>query len=102
MKFFNFLEAECYSLDFKVAALTQSGKGLSDDNIKMMIKNYNTIQELESSIKDLETTIELIHDAVASNLTKFPEKAKDIENVYKPRIDWHQEKISEKVGTRIY
>lgn len=67
----------------------------------MMINNYNTIQELESSIKDLETTIELIYDAIASNLSKFPEKTKEIENVYKPRIDWHQGKISEKVDKNL-
>ena len=49
----------------------------------------------------METTIELIHDAVASNLSKMPEKAKEIETVYKPRIDWHQKKISEKVDNSL-
>ena len=66
-----------------------------------MIRTYNTIQELESSIKGLATIIELIHDAVASNLSKMPEKAKEIETVYKPRIDWHQKKISEKVDNSL-
>ena len=47
----------------------------------------------------METTIELIHDAVASNLSKMPEKQK--KSKQKPQIDWHQNKISEKVENNL-
>lgn len=96
-KFFKLLERECYALDFKITAYTGDGKGLSDVQINTIIQGHQQIVELESSIEDNLATVDLVVEAAAANVFKNPEKELEIRQIYEPRLEFLNKKISEKV-----
>ncbi|XP_057310202.1 uncharacterized protein LOC130648181 [Hydractinia symbiolongicarpus] len=99
LKFFNMLESECMNLDIKLAASTAVSKSKNkilsfNDSIAIC----NKIKDCEKTAKDCEEKIGLIHEAIALNILKKPETEQHIKDIYEPRIDFLQRKMTEKTS----
>ena len=51
------------------------------------VKHQSDLQTLKYTIDDCDEKLQLIHDATAVNILETPERTKEIENIYKPRIN---------------
>ena len=80
------LETCCYELDFKVAALTGNGNGLSEDQIKSMSATFKEIRKIDEDIENVEHTITLVHNAIAQNIAIAEHTVDHIHKVYEPRL----------------
>lgn len=91
MKFFNLLESTCKILDIKYNALKE------DQDEENLLAVYSEICDLEKSIEKNQGTIEMIHEAAAIAISKEPENEKNIMAIFKPRIDFYQNTLKNKV-----
>ena len=97
LKFFEMLEKQCYIFDFKIAAKTKSASNIDDVKLQEMIDKYSEVQLLEESAKSITETIELVHEAVATNICRKPEEEDKIRKIYEPRLEFLSTKLNEKV-----
>lgn len=97
LKFFLILETKCYEIDFKVAGMTGNGNGLSLEQIKSMSASFKEIRTLDEEIENVEHTVTLVHNAVAENISKNPDDAEKIQNLYEPRLIHLTNLIKQKV-----
>lgn len=86
LKFFNMLEAECYHIDFDMAVTSGEGKGLTEEQVKAMKDAFDLIRKCEDDMVEIEHTISLIHQAIASHMAENPTNEKEIRKVYEPRL----------------
>ena len=92
LKFFKLFESTCKILDIKYHATKDNNQ--SEEHLLAVC---NEIGELENSIEESHNTIEMIHEAAAVAISKAPEKEDEIMEVFKPRIEFFQEKLRNKV-----
>ena len=98
MKFFNLLEDTCHQIDVKIAGhLALQNKTIDKSAFDEYISQQREIRQLEYIISDLSEKIDLVHDAIATNLIRTPEKEEDIRNMYTPRLKHLQDKKDVKV-----
>lgn len=71
-KFFDLLEEYCYQLDFMIAGSTSQAGGLERSKIDKLGETWQEITLLRQQIRDLDRTINLVHDAIAQNIAKDP------------------------------
>ena len=80
------LESECYHIDFDMAATSGEGNGLSKEQVEQMKSAFDTIRKCEDDMDDIDHTISLIHQAIASYIAEDPESEEEIKKVYEPRL----------------
>lgn len=66
-----------------------------------MVKTYLEIDELQQAIEEHQSTIELIQEAAAMEITKDPENEDKIVETFKPRCEYFKDKIELKVNVFI-
>lgn len=86
LKFFVMLETRCYELDFKVAAMTGDGNGLSEDQMKTMTNSFKEIRRIDEEIENLEHTVTLVHNAIAENIARGEHNIDEVHKIYEPRL----------------
>ena len=86
-------------MDFKIAASSGLANGLTAQQINSMIVAFGRIRELESNLEDIDETITIIHQAIASNIAKNEENEEEIKNIYEPRL-LHYAKLYETKVTK--
>lgn len=91
------LEDKCYQLDFKIAALSGTANGLTQQQIDSMVEAFKEIRVLQNDIESLEHTITLVHQAVADNISKNIENEDEIRKIYEPRFIFLAKSIQTKV-----
>ena len=60
-----------------------------------MINNYDEIQNLEQAINTNRDILDMIYDAAAMYLSKYPEREEEIQRRYQPRIELFEKKIED-------
>ena len=63
-----------------------------------MIQTYQKVEELENAILANKTILEMIYDAAAANLAKYPEKEEEIKKRYEERIKLFESKVNSQVN----
>ena len=88
----------CHLLDIKIATVHAiNDKRIQHDEFDKYVEKQIAICKLENTITDCDEKIELVHDALATNIVSHPEREKEIKAIYIPRIEYLTAKKDEKV-----
>ena len=88
-KMYNMLERECQILDIKLSATSETK---SEETISL----FQRITDLEDSIQSCEEKIDLVHNGIAINIMKTPEKEDEIQKIYMPRLEYLNDKLKKR------
>ena len=92
------LEDECHELDTKLAALEAiTSNHLDVGKYDEFVQNKLQIHQLKYAIADIDEKIELINESIITQVLHFPEKKKEINQVYEERINILMRRREEKV-----
>ena len=83
------LERECQIVDIKLSATSETK---SEETISL----FKKINELEATIKSCVEKIELVHNGIAMNVIKTPEKEDEIKRIYTPRLEHFNNKLKKR------
>ena len=83
-----------HQIDVKIA---RQNKTIDKSAFHEFISQQTEIRKLEYIISDFSEKIDLVHDTIATNLIRTPEKEEDIINMYTPRLKYLQDKKDVKV-----
>ena len=94
-KFFINLENNCHLLDCQIAALLAvSSRQIEMTQFDEYIAIKRNILQLENAAAEYEEKIQLVFDAIATQILRDLENETNIRSVYEPRIEYLQNKIS--------
>ena len=98
------LEEPCHILDFKISvALTKETNNILDGNFAAtFIESQTKIRDLEYLVADYHNKIDLVHEALGLQILKSPEKEREMQNIYRPRLEHLNQKLLEKVCKNYY
>lgn len=97
------LEDSCHLFDIKIAASHAiSNKIIKHSEFDLYVEKQIQIRRLEYVVEDCDEKINLIQDAIASNLIRNPENEEHIRTIYEPRIKYLISKKEEKVYFKPY
>ena len=88
-KIYNMLERECQILDIQLLANSEIK---SSETINL----FRKIDNLENSIQSSKEKIDFVHNGIAANIIKIPEKEEEIRRIYTPRLDYLNDKLKKR------
>ena len=92
------LEDRCHILDLKLAAMPGiSDKRLQKDDFDQFVKTQNTVRDLENSAQRYQEKIDLVFAALSTAIINDPQNEANIQQIYKPRLEFLHNKMQEKV-----
>ena len=92
------LEDECHLIDNQIAALMAINNNRMEQRLfDEFIEVQQQVRDLKKSAAEYQNKLNLVFDAISTELFKTPENESSIKNTYEPRITYLNDKMNSKV-----